>query len=187
MQEAQMRKVVRTKTNSGRRAMERHRQTAPGQFSDSRLVSAYHSSRPGRSRLILNPSGASLERLEAIPLLFETGRARALPGKIVYDSWAHGPAVALRDVTDGHVRRVVLRAGKVSLEIVAERRQRDWQFVARVYSGGQVRHGFVLKVGARKLLPGSGGFYQWTSRAVPHSLSLFSYRKNLVFERVSWR
>ena len=134
------------------------------------------------------PSDKALKRYALIPLCHrEAAGSKTFRGKVAYDSWAHGAPVALRDTTDGYIRRLQLKAGKISLEIVAERRRNSWEFVARVYKGEKVLHDFVLKAGRDKLLPSSGGFYQWSSPEVPALVKLISYEQNVVFDKLSWR
>jgi hypothetical protein len=136
---------------------------------------------------IETPSDEALQRYALIPLCHKTTSGMVtLHGRVAYDSWAHGEPVALRDTTDGYIRRLRLKAKKIILEIVAERRRNSWEFVARVYAGEKVMHDFVLKVGRDKLLPSSGGFYQWSSVKVPASVKLISYEQNIVFDRISW-
>jgi len=133
-------------------------------------------------------SSDALSRLGAIPLLFGDSPVRSEdPGKVVYDSWAQGPAMALRDVSAGHIRRIRLASGRISVEIVAERSHNGWEFVARIYSGSRVAHNFVLNAGGRKFLATSGGFFQWSSITVPHQVRLSSYKGELSFERLRWR
>jgi len=134
------------------------------------------------------PSEKALKRYALIPLCHRpTGGGVTVQGKVAYDSWAHGAPVALRDTTNGFIRRLQLKARKISLEIVAERRYNSWEFVARVYRGEKVLHDFVLKVGRDKLLPSSGGFYQWSSSKVPATVKLLSYEQDIVFDKLSWR
>jgi hypothetical protein len=134
------------------------------------------------------PSTAAVERYCNIPLLFEGSLdARCVKGRIVFDSWADGPAVALRDTADGHIRRLKLKAGDLTLEIVAERRDNAWEFVARVYDGETMTNSFVLKVGGRKFLPQTGGFFVWSSIAVPRILRLESFDTTIEFEKLSWQ
>ena len=132
------------------------------------------------------PSSDALDRCGAIPLLNQT--ADDIPessGSVMFDSWA-GSAPAMRDIVPGHLRRVQLKAGKVTLEIVAERQKDEWEFVARAYQGDSVRHDFVIKVGRKKLLAKSGGFFHWTSKSVPRVVELLSYKRNLTFEKLVW-
>jgi len=133
------------------------------------------------------PSSEALQRYALIPLYFHKEKeVTVIKGKIAYDSWAQSTPVALRDTTDGYLRRLHLKARNLSLEIVAERRQNQWEFVARLYSGDKVIQDFVLQIGRLKILPLSGGFYQWTTRKVPATVKLLSYDKNIVFDRLSW-
>ena len=134
------------------------------------------------------PSDAALERYCNIPLLFdESSDARTVKGRTTYDSWADGPASALRDSADGHIRRLKLEAGDLVLEIVAERRDNEWEFVARLYDGKNVTNSHVLKVGGRRFLPKAGGFFVWSSRVVPKILRLESFDTNISFEKLSWQ
>ena len=141
----------------------------------------------GLSQAVFEPSEDAVTRLSAIPLLFsEPSVATTRTGAMVYDSWSRGPLVALRDVTDGYIRRIQLRAGNISLEIVAEMNRGRWEFVARVYRRRSVVHDFVINIGRKKLLSESGGFYRWSSKTVPRKIGLISLGQRLTFERLSW-
>lgn len=107
-------------------------------------------------------------------------------GNVTEDSWRGRAPIDIRDVTFGHVRRVKLKAGKISLEFVAERRETDWTFVARVYEGGKVSSDYVLSVGRRKLLSKSQGFYFWDSKRPPGKISLLGDKSIIEFERLRW-
>jgi hypothetical protein len=133
------------------------------------------------------PTPESVERLSAVPLLFDVPKgARARHGKVLIDSWSATGGVALRDATAGHIRRLRLGSDDIHLDLVAERRHDGWQFTARAHAGESVSHGFVLKVDARKLLPKSGGYYHWSSRRVPRALELQSADSHVTFEQVVW-
>lgn len=132
------------------------------------------------------PTLDAIGRLGAIPLLSQ--KAENIPetaGLVLFDSWA-GMAPARRDITPGHLRRVQLQAGKVTVEIVAERQKDEWEFVARIYQGDKVKHDYVIKVGRKKFLAKSGGFFHWTSKSVPRVVELLSYKRKLVFEELAW-
>ena len=132
------------------------------------------------------PSENALDRCGTIPLLSQL--ADDVPessGSVVFDSWA-GMAPAMRDIMPGHLRRVQLKAGQTTLEIVAERVNDEWEFVARAYQGDEVKHDYVIKVGRRKLLAESGGFFHWTSKSVPRVVELLSLKRKMVFEELAW-
>ncbi|HSH00038.1 MAG TPA: hypothetical protein VLB27_08310 [candidate division Zixibacteria bacterium] len=132
------------------------------------------------------PSQSSIARLARVPLLFGDIKAkRATSGQIAYDSWAGAPA-NLRAATDGHIRNVILEAGVVQLDLVGEFRASRWDFVARVYRGGDVSHDFALQAGRKKLLPDSCGFFNWTSSSVVRRLKLLSLTEALTFELAKW-
>ena len=133
------------------------------------------------------PSTDSLRRLSALPLLFEESVSKTpKSGRVQFDSWAGG-GVALRDATAGHIRRVRLAAGRVGLDLVAERHPDGWQFTARAYHDGEVSHDYILKVGGTKVAPRSGGFFQWSTKSVPRRLELDSETNRIVFEQIAWR
>ena len=133
------------------------------------------------------PSTESISRLGAIPLLFDLPDNPGLQsGEVSYDSWRQGSPISLRDVGAGHIRRIRLSAGSISLEIVAELGHRRWEFVARVYHNEVVSHEYVLKAGGRSYLASAGGYFHWDSKSVPHQLSLLSADGRIEFERLAW-
>lgn len=141
----------------------------------------------GLTKTVYEPSEEAVIRLTAIPLLFGEPRGVATGiGSVAYDSWSDGPSIALRNITDGHIRRLRLQAGKIAVEIVGEMSKGRWEFVARAYRGATVVHDYVLNVGRKRLLSESGGFFKWTSKAVPRKVVLISLRERLMFERLSW-
>jgi hypothetical protein len=141
----------------------------------------------GRDR-IAQPTPGALDRYAAVPLIDHRSiQSRRVTGRVSFDSWANRPAAQIRDVTVGLIRRICLKAGKLSLEIVAERRQDNWEFVARVYDKKAVSSEYVLRVGAKNLLPRSQGFYHWSSKGTPRTLRLLSQDLQVDFERLSWR
>jgi hypothetical protein len=141
-----------------------------------------------RGRDLTEPSAQAIERYCAVPLLYDVSSGAApVRGEVTFDSWANQPAVTLRDVVDGHIRRLKLKAGRLTFEIVAERRNNRWEFVARAALGRRVANRFVLRVGRRKLLPQTGGFYFWSSTSVPHRMRLESYEHIVIFEKLAWQ
>lgn len=134
------------------------------------------------------PSLDAVRRYEAIPLLFSAAvSAKRLTGRVVFDSWADGPAIALRDVTEGHVRRLRLKAGKLSLEILAEKHREHWEFVARVYRVRRVAHDCTVRVGGRGHLPSWGGYFHWSSKRVPTKVYVRTYDLECAFETLAWQ
>jgi hypothetical protein len=133
------------------------------------------------------PSADSVARLKSIPLIDEvTQKSHPRNGRVVFDSWDMAPAIALRDIADGHVRHLELKAGSVSLEIVAERAQDHWEFVGRIYRCGEIQHSFIMKVGRFSLMPQTDGFYHWSSSSVPRVIRVVSYNNNLHFGGIKW-
>lgn len=174
-------------SKKNRRTRKPNQETARKQSIKSALAGYHKVGRSGKSNII-QPSEEATRRYNSIPLLFEESGARdSVDGRITFDSWQQGDPVSLRDVTDGHLRRVTLKAGPVSIELVAEKTRDCWEFIARVYSVDKVCHDFVIKVGRRKLLSDSGGYYHWSSKLTPGQIELLSFEQNISFERLSWR
>lgn len=132
-------------------------------------------------------SEEALRRFSNIPALGrQQVNSAAIQGVILRDSWRDSAHHDVRDVTFGHVRRLCLGAGAVSVELVAERRREGWSFVARAYSQDEVCSQFVLKVGAKKMLPNASGFYQWSSARAPRKISLHTVQKQIEFTGLAW-
>ena len=137
--------------------------------------------------LIETPSEQAVQRYCALPTLSsERSDERIEVGKMVFDSWTERHVTTLRDLTDGLVRRMCLSAGNITLEIVAERRGHEWEFVARVYDKNTVTSEYVLNIGRRKLQPKAHGFYFWRSSVAPATFRLLSGERNLEFGAVTW-
>lgn len=159
-------------------------------FSDTRQkrpVLEPGSSKLLRDKTLVTPSQTSITRLAQIPLLSATpDRLTVTPGIVGYDSWSGANRVRLRDVSDGHIRNVILGAEKVQLELVGELRANFWDFVARVYEEDEVKHEYALQAGRKRLLPDSSGFFTWKSKSVVRNLKLYSLTRVLEFEALSW-
>lgn len=109
-----------------------------------------------------------------------------LRGQLTTDSWSQVPSVQLRDIGVGMERRLKLEANGIVLEIAAERQRDGWEFVARIYEDNEVTSEFALKVGNKKYMAGSDGFYHWSSRRPPGTFRLLSDALKVEFEKVSW-
>ena len=141
----------------------------------------------GHGRLLEVPDDAAIARYAAIPLAsVEPKRGPVRRGRLAFDSWATAAAPALRDTTAGHVRRFRLAAGAIALEVVAERLQDGWDFVARVYKKEEVSSEYALSVNRQRYLPESQGFYHWSSRTVPRHFALLSPDTSIEFEEIQW-
>ncbi len=141
----------------------------------------------GRSTLE-EPSQDAMAAYEAIPMLHvpEPSKRRKIKG-IAFDSWADRPRLEVRQAAAGLTRRICLEAGNISLEIVAEKRQGGWDFVARVYRDTEAATEFTLRIGGKKLLPRSQGFFHWSSPRAPRAIVLLSPSQRIDFEGLTWR
>jgi len=135
----------------------------------------------------LAPPPQSVARAAAVPKLVESRRpARAVSGRLAFDSWADLPAVQFRSAVGSLERRVRLEAGPYTLELVAERGQSEWEFVARIYDRDKVTSEFILKAGRRKLVPRSQACYYWSAKNPPRVLQLLSSELKIDFGKLTW-
>ena len=136
---------------------------------------------------LANVSADSVAAAEAVPLAHSNLPARrVVSGRMTFDSWSDRPALEIRNAGAGLTRRLCLKAGRLSLEIVAERTLEGWDFVARVYSAKKAVSGYSLRIGTRNVLPRSQGFYHWSSKAAPRTLELIGTADRFRFEGLSW-
>jgi hypothetical protein len=151
------------------------------------LTAALASLRSSRDEVVSGPSAAAVSRCQAVPLTQDHPRRTDWQqGKISLDSWADRSVAELRSVSRGHIRRVCLEAGRLTVVLIAERQANGWSFVARVYHKNEVTCDFVLRAGSNRLLPGSQGFYQWLSDRAPRSIRLVSADTQIEFEKLMW-
>ena len=148
------------------------------------LLSAYS---VAGAKPVRKPDADAIERYSAIPLIYEDASARrVVAGSLTFDSWSQKPVAQLRDAGVGLTRRLCLEANGITLEVVAEREQDRWEFVARVYQKKAVSSEYVLRIGRLKLLPKSQGFYHWSSKRAPAKIGLLSQSIEVSFEGLSW-
>jgi len=136
---------------------------------------------------IMAPDMHGLERYASIPLVSgKIAPSHILKGRTSYDSWSQLPAMQLRDFGPGATRHLRLTAGMTTLELVAERVQKRWEFTARIYHAKKVTARWAIYAGSRRLLPRSLGFYHWSSNQRPRIIRLITGCEMIQFERLSW-
>lgn len=132
------------------------------------------------------PSESHLSALEAIPVLKSDRRRVPVSGELAYDSWSGLSPVQVRDAARGFERRLRLRAGRIELEIVAERELAGWKFSARAYIDKVPSGGFALKVGRKTLTPEFRNCFYWSSELPPKSMKLLSASEEILFRAIPW-
>ncbi len=96
------------------------------------------------------------------------------------------PAMQIREAPSDLERRLRLTAQGYTLELVADRRGKGWEFVARVYFKEQVCTEFILQVGRLKLGPEAHDCYFWSTPKPPRSLKLLSPELKIDFGEITW-
>ncbi len=132
-------------------------------------------------------SPSLLKKIESIPTdSRKKHRTAVIKGQIVSDSWSHMEYVQLRGAATDLTRRLVLKAGRIKLELAAERHLDTWEFAARVYDHGRASGKFVIKIGGRKVSVGQSGFYYWSSKRPPAKIRVLGKSYIIDFEGLSW-
>ncbi len=133
------------------------------------------------------PSLESVYRHRAIARLVESRHpARTIGGLVVYDSWANLPAVQVRDALLEGERRMRLKAGRFTLELIGDRQLEQWEFVARVYDRTKVTPEFILQVGRKKLYARSQNCFFWSAKRPPRKVQLLSPSTRIDFGTLKW-
>lgn len=128
-----------------------------------------------------------LKLIESIPSVSrKERRATVVKGHIVSDSWGRMAYAQLRGVATDLTRRLLLKAGRIKLELAAERHLDKWEFVARVYDQGKASEKFMIKIDGRKIPVGPSGFLYWSSKRPPAKVKLLGESQVIEFEGLSW-
>jgi hypothetical protein len=129
-----------------------------------------------------------ISRFSLIPVLVGSHKpARSVTGAVKFDSWSQLPALAARDGAKGMERRMRLKAGRITLELVAEHRPEGWEFTARVYDKRKVDSNFVLKIGRQKIPAGLQSCFFWSSEKPPRRIQLLSPKVFIDFGPLNWK
>jgi hypothetical protein len=133
------------------------------------------------------PSPESVYRHIAIARLAESRRPkRTLAGSVVYDSWAQLPALQMREAALDGERRLRLAASEYSMEFIADRQLKIWDFVARVYDRDTATSEFILQIGRKKLYIRAHQCYFWSAKNPPRRIQLLSPSFRIDFGRLRW-
>lgn len=128
-----------------------------------------------------------LRRIESIPNNFPRElRSPVLMGHLISDSWSNLARFQMRDGATDLSRRLLLKAGSVKLELVAEWHLDRWEFAAKVYDRGRASAKFTIAIGRRKIRLGSSGYFYWSSKRPPAKVRLLGESHTIVFDGLSW-
>jgi len=134
-----------------------------------------------------SPGEHAVYRHRAIALLVQSRHPRSsVDGDVVFDSWAHLPPTQVRAATLEGERRLRLKAGRFTLEFIADRQLDGWEFVARVYDQTRATSEFVLQVGQKKLYPCAQQCFFWSAKHPPRRIQLLSPELRIDFGRLRW-
>lgn len=129
-----------------------------------------------------------ISRFSLIPVLVGSYQpGQTVTGAVKFDSWSQLPALAARDGAKGMERRMQLKAGQITLELVAEHRPEGWEFTARVYDKRKVNSDFVMKIGRKKISAGLQSCFFWSSEKPPRRIQLLSPKVLIDFGPLSWK
>lgn len=109
-----------------------------------------------------------------------------LLGAISFDSWVMPLPVGVRGSAGLDERRLRLEAEGIVLDLRAEKSGSGWDFVGRLSGPLAENEEFVAHIGSKKIVRGSGDFYQWSSARGPRRVTLQSHNTLISFPDLSW-
>ncbi len=124
---------------------------------------------------------AASEKIEQI-----SSGIKELLGAISFDSWVMPLPVGVRGSAGLDERRLRLEAEGIMLDLRAEKSVSGWDFVGRLSGPLAENEEFIANVGSKKIVRGSGEFYQWSSARGPRRVTLQSHNTLITFPELSW-
>jgi hypothetical protein len=127
---------------------------------------------------------------KAIDIARATGagqKIRHLLAKIVFDSWKMPYPVGVRGEESLSDRRIRFEAEGLTLDIRAEKYERNWTFVAEISGKDIAGSEVILEADSRKYVPGAGGLYQWSSKRAPKKILLHSRNSIIELPELKWQ
>ncbi len=107
--------------------------------------------------------------------------------RLTFDSWQEPQLVGVRDQSALSDRRIRFEIETIILDFRAERRSRQWTFVAQV-SGEDTNVGdVILEAGRQKLRADPSGLFHWTSARPPEVVTIRSGDLTIVTPELSWK
>lgn len=125
----------------------------------------------------------AIELASAKPSLAET--TKRLIGALTFDSWSLPAPAGVRGLAPLTQRRIRLEAGGVSLEIRAEKKAQQWNFVAQTNCSDT--KSCSLLASSTLLKADEDGFFQWSSKTPPRSLILTVGAMVIELPELSWK
>lgn len=115
------------------------------------------------------------------------GQVKTVVSRLTFDSWAVPQLIGVREQSTLGDRRVRFETKSIILDLRAEHQPDGWAFVAQVTGQDRFTAGAILGVGRKKLRADSTGFFQWTSRRPPTTVTIRSGRLIVVTPELSWK
>lgn len=113
------------------------------------------------------------------------GAARRLVAALTFDSWSLPAPAGVRGLAPLTQRRLRLEADGVALEIRAEKKAHQWNFVAQTKCGDMKN--CSLLASSTHLQADKDGFFQWSSKTPPRSLILTVGARVIEIPEISWK
>jgi len=113
-------------------------------------------------------------------------KIRQTVARTVFDSWLAPLPVGVRGSTAVDHRRLRFRAGRITIDLHAERHGQTWKFLVQAAGINRGREKVMLTVGRKKLYPDALGLYQWSSPRPPIRLVLHLERREVILREIRW-
>ncbi len=107
--------------------------------------------------------------------------------RLTFDSWATAKPIGVRDESSMNSRRVRFEDDNIVLDIRAEQQIDGWSFVAQINDDSPDAAENILEIGKKKLHIDPDGFYQWTSKNPPKSISIHTTVKVIKIPELLWK
>lgn len=135
-----------------------------------------------------DPPAAWTEKAAAIMKPSKSSRkVRAMVARLVFDSWAMPQALGVRGGSSLDERRLRFEAEGISLDLRAEKSQKEWAFVAQIVDKTGTGATPTLEVDSKPLPAASGSLVQWTSARPPTRISIRSADLVVHTPELKWR
>lgn len=125
----------------------------------------------------------AIELASAKPSLAQA--TKRLIGALTFDSWSLPAPAGVRGLAPLTQRRIRLEADGVALEIRAEKKAQQWNFVAQTICSDTKN--CSLLASSTHLQADEDGFFQWSSKTPPRSLILTVGEMVIEIPELSWK
>lgn len=105
--------------------------------------------------------------------------------ELVFDSWTIPHPIGVRGEAASDNRRLRFESPHLTFDLHAERRGRNWVFVAQAIKAKTGVN--AIRIGGKALMPDSSGIFQWSSKKPPQKISLVTGQEVIDLPKLLWK